>query len=388
MKRKIAAMALGGCLACGTAVAQTPPGGAPPASRMPAAPSPTPGQAPPPASSAAPAAAPRTYAANDLPGPTTDENLKPMAIALPDDPLEPYLLTKANGPFMVMAQVFRGPEAERMALALCKELRQDFNLPAYILRTKDTPMRSYIRGTPVQAPSETMKAVIKQPERIRTLDEAAVLVGDEKTEQGSENLLHQVKKLHPKCLEGMPQLFHWRSSSLARAIRTTNPLVPVQWLYPRAPDRLMIQMNSGLKSVANCPGHFTIQVAQFSGHSAYDLTGQGMAAFKDVINPRKSPLQTAHDDAEKLADQLARSPELKQLGQPVFVYHDRTSSKVYVGAFNSTEDPNTIAVHQELLKVAGKLNGSKDRWGRPATDHMLVPATMLTNVDDLKKTIR
>ena len=41
---------------------------------------------------------------------------------------------------MVMAKVFRGPDAERMALALCKELRQDFGLPAYILRSKEFPM--------------------------------------------------------------------------------------------------------------------------------------------------------------------------------------------------------------------------------------------------------
>ena len=71
---------------------------------------------------------------------------------LPDDPLEPYLLTKENGPFMVLAKVFRGPDAEKMALALCKELRQDFDLPAYILRTKDFPMKSYIRGTPLHGP--------------------------------------------------------------------------------------------------------------------------------------------------------------------------------------------------------------------------------------------
>ena len=77
------------------------------------------------------------------------------------------------------------------------------------------------------------------------------------------------------------------------------------------------------------PGHYTIQVASFTGHSAYAITGQGMSEFHKIINPHDSPLQTAHDDAEKLADRLSRSPEIKQLGQPVFVYHDRTSSRVF-----------------------------------------------------------
>ena len=260
---------------------------------------------------------------------------------LPDDPLEPYLLTKENGPFMVLAKVFRGPDSERMALALCKELRQDFGLPAYILRSKEFPMKSYIRGTPVQAPSETTRAAIKQPEQVRIHDEAAVLVGNEKTLQGERDPAPQGQEIHPKCLDGMPKLWIWREG-LSHALRTTNPYVPAQWLYPRAPDRLVVQMNSGLRSIANCPGHYTLQVAQFSGRTAYDLNGPGSAMAQSILNPRSSPLQTAHDDAEKLADKLSRVPEIKQLGQPVFVYHDRTSSRVFVGSFNSPKDPAIV----------------------------------------------
>lgn len=394
MQRTIAAMALCGCLACGSAGAQTSPAGPPAAGRMPITPPPslppeTNANANADANAGVAPAAPRAYAGDNLPEPLKEDQIKPVAMNLPDDPLEPYLLTKANGPFMVLAQVFRGPQAEKMALALCKELRQEYNLPAYILRSKEFPMKSYIRGTPVQAPSETMRAAIKQPEQIRIHDEAAVLVGNEKTEQATEYLLRQVKKIHPKCLQAMPQLFPWRTASLSRAIRTTNPYVPVHWLYPRAPDRLVIQMNSGHRSIANCPGHYTIQVAQFAGHSAYDIYGKGMSAFAGILNPKESPLQTAHKDAERLAEQLSQSPKIQQLGTPVFVYHDRTSSRVFVGAFNSTDDPHALAVRDELLKVAGELNGTtKDRWGHPTTDRMVVPATMLTSVDDLKATLR
>lgn len=386
MNRKFAAMALCGCLACGSAGAQTPPTGAPPSAGMPPAPATSPGSN---AGARVQPGVPQAYAANAMPEPLKEDEIKPVAMALPDDPLEPYLLTKENGPFMVLAQVFRGPLAEKMALALCKELRQDYNLPAYILRSKEFPMKSYIRGTPVQAPSETMRAAIKQPEQVRIHDEAAVLIGNEKTLQGSEDLLHHVKKIHPKCLQAIPQIFPWRTASLSRAIRTTNPYVPAQWLYPKTPDRLIVQMNSGIRSIANCPGHYTIQVAQFSGHTAYDLYGKGMSAFDKIINPDKSPLKTAHDDAEKLAEQLAKSPDVQRLGQPVFVYHDRTTSRVFIGSFKSTDDPSALVVHEELLKVAGKINGTaKDRWGRPVTDKMVIPATMLTSVDDLKDTMK
>jgi hypothetical protein len=288
---------------------------------------------------------------------------------------------------MVLAKVFRGPDADRMALALCKELRQD-GFPAYILRTKEFPMKSYIRGTPVQAPSETMKNAIKQPERIRTLDEAAVLVGDEKTLQGSEDLLHRVRKLSPKCLEGMPVLWKWREGGgLSRAIRTTNPYVPAQWLFPKTPDRLIVQMNSGPWSIANCPGHFTLQVAQFTGRSTFDIYGQGMSTFKDIINPTSSPLQHAHADAERLADRLSKSLEIRQLGQPVYVYHDRTSSRVFIGSFNLAEDPAAVAVREGLLQAASKISTSRDWRGRPVQDQMIAPATYMTDVDELKRTI-
>ena len=59
---------------------------------------------------------------------------------------------------MVLARVFRGVDAEQMALALVKELRNDYNLPAYILRTKDFPGRSLMRGTPPTVPSQTHAA--------------------------------------------------------------------------------------------------------------------------------------------------------------------------------------------------------------------------------------
>ena len=112
---------------------------------------------------------------------TPASDLKPPTIDLPHEPIEPYLLTKENGPFMVLARVFRGVDAERMALALVKELRNEYKLPAYILRTKDFPGKSLMRGTPPTVPSNVMAPDIKMPEKIRTFDEAAVLVGNEKT---------------------------------------------------------------------------------------------------------------------------------------------------------------------------------------------------------------
>ena len=149
--------------------------------------------------------------------------------ALPADP--------DGGPFMVLAKTFKGVDAERWALALVLELRNEYRLPAYILRTRDFPMRSNIRNIPPTAIREVREAFVGEPEKTRTHDEAAVLVGDEKTVEGAAALLKTVKKIKPKCLNGMPSIFHWRQG-LSTAWQTTNPYIPAQDLFPRKADPL------------------------------------------------------------------------------------------------------------------------------------------------------
>jgi hypothetical protein len=384
MRSPITALTLCVSLVSAPAWAQTPSSGAAAGAPAPRTPSPSgDDRSPPPLPGET-----KVYSATgELPGPASLEQLKsPPRLVLPNDPLEPYLLTKENGPFMILAKQFRGPDSEKMALALCLELRNEFNLPAYILRTKDFPMRSYIRGTPPTAPSVTMQSTIKLPERIRTLDEAAVLVGNEKTEAATEILLNKVKKLNPRCLNQMQEIYPWRRG-LSHATRTTNPYVPAQHLYPKAPDKLVIQMNHGLRSIGNCPGHYSLQIAQFSGRTSFDLNSVGAPPPNKLLNPKESPLKTAHDDAERMADKLSKAPEIRRLGQPVFVYHDRTSSRVFIGAFDNAKDTAIGTMYQELLRLAIPLVDKK-KQGWNALDTMIVPATTLTDVEVIKAGLR
>ena len=59
---------------------------------------------------------------SEIPGPITTEVARPT-VPLPTGPIEPYMISKENGPFMVLAYSFRGPDAPRQALALVLELR-------------------------------------------------------------------------------------------------------------------------------------------------------------------------------------------------------------------------------------------------------------------------
>jgi hypothetical protein len=318
---------------------------------------------------------------------TPANDLRPPTVPLPNEPIDEYLLTKENGPFMVLARTFRGVDAERMALALVKELRNDYKLPAYILRAKDFPGKSMIRGVPPTVPSNVMVPDIKMPEKIRTFDEAAVLVGNEKTTADSEKLWREVKKIDPKCLKGMSSPFSWRHG-LSSALRTTNPYIPAQNLFPRKPDRLIVQMNSGLRSIVHCPGSYSLQIAEFSGRSTFQLNPV-QQPLGMLANLKESPLRTAQDDAERMAEKLAKDAEFTRMGQPIYVLHDRTSSRVFVGSFDTAQDPRAGEVRDKLLRMAVPLvdKSSKGR-GKNALDTMIVPALALTDVTDIKQKIR
>ena len=74
---------------------------------------------------------------------------------------------------------------------------------------------------------------------------------------------------------------------------------------------------------------------------------------------KESPLRTAADDAERMADKLAKDAEFQRLGQPVYVLHDRTSSRVFVGSFDSPQDPRagagTRAADADGLSARGQI---------------------------------
>jgi hypothetical protein len=283
---------------------------------------------------------------------------------------------------MVNATVFRGPDCQKMALALVKELREEYRLPAYVFRIKDLPGRHLVRGIPPQADPSVVQASVKTPEKFRTYDEAAVLVGDAKTMKECEKLHHQVKKIKPRCLDGMSSIFPWKEG-LSKSTRTTNPYVAAQDLFQHKHDDLIPKMNAGAHSIANCPGRYTLQVAEFSGRTSFDAKDEN---FRGLLKLRESPLRTAGDDAERLATALQKDREFQQLGQPVFTYHDRTSSRVFIGSFQNDRDPTAVRVREALLKMSVELQRT-NRVGA-TSDTMIVPATMLTDLTDVKAQFR
>jgi hypothetical protein len=381
MRTPIAAAAVAACLLVPTAFAQQPGSifGRKPSAKAPAPADPNVTQANSGGStSGAAAGQPNTPLPNntEIPAPAPAEEMKFQG-PLPTGPLEPYMMTKENGPFMVLAYSFRGPDAPRQALALTLELREKYHLAAYILLPKKFPGRSNIRGVPPQTPVFAQKDDVGFPELIRTLDEAAVMVGDLKTTKDSFDLMHKIRKIHPVCLDGAPQMWHFRKGKgLSRAMATTNPFVPAEDLFPRQPDVLVGKINDGPHNIRYCPGRYTLQVAAFTGRSTFDPEGD--PRFKGVLAAMKSPLATAADDAERLAEALSKDPEVIKTGCQPYVFHDRFSSRVTMGSFNSPTDPSAQRLHDRLIEIAVDLNNRK------VSDNLIVPATALMDLAPIK----
>ncbi len=210
-----------------------------------------------------------------VPEPVNNDGQPPPGVRLPAEPIEPFLLTRESGPFMVNAHAFKGPHADQYAQILALELRTRFGLPAYVLRPKDFPLRSNIRGVPPTANPGINRAMPGLPEMERIKDEALVLVGNEKTLADSKKLLNHVKRLHPECLEVIPECFPWRKGKgLKYASNTTNPYVPAEELFPRKPDLLVQRINRGPHSIYTCPGRYSLQIAEFSGRKQIVTQGQ------------------------------------------------------------------------------------------------------------------
>lgn len=306
------------------------------------------------------------------------------AIPLPTEPIEPYLLTTAQGPFMILAHTFRGPYAAKYAQSLAMELRQAYNLPAYVFFMRIQPGGSNIRNIPPTAPEYVKAGEMTPPESYRGYDEAAVLVGNYPTIADAEKGLKQVKHIKSKSIDGTASLWTMgdsraRKNGLKSAIVTANPLVAAQRLYPgnkdmalkpgatfdpflmasalMAPkvDPKVKQWNEGPNSLLHNQGKFTLVVAEFGGRSTFNAKDPRFLGEKNLKN---SPLQTAFDDAEKLVQVLSRSEELRRAGLKAYVFHDRAYSRVCVGSFQQENDPAADAARKlvsesvELFKTS------------------------------------
>jgi hypothetical protein len=264
------------------------------------------------------------------------------------DPAKSYRLTPENGPWLVMACSFSGEQAEQQAKELVLELRRRYKLEAYVHRVSfDLGSETYGRG--IDRYGQPMRMRYRRPQHF---DEIAVMVGDYPTVDApaAQRTLRKIKHSRPDCLKLDPNkptarnLAAWRTLTrytsperekmgpMSKAFVTTNPLLPKEYFAPRGVDRLVEQMNAGVEhSLLDCPGRYTVQVAQFNGSMVSD-----QAKIRE-IEEGKGDLKSNLAKAALAAHKLTQALRIK--GYEAYEFHDRAASIVTIGSFNSVGTP-------------------------------------------------
>jgi hypothetical protein len=273
-----------------------------------------------------------------------------------------YKLTKRHGPWMIMVASFNKPpdfeKTEGMspmqaAEELVFELRRKA-IPAYIFEQDE----EYGNLTTVDRRAQG-------EHKAKTRNWAGgicVLAGNYRTSNDpvGQRTLKFIKGYQPQFLRDVdaqaqagPGQMITRSQSggvfrtsanrpgpLSGAFMTTNPSLTEEDLALRKRDPFILRLNTGSDfSLLQNPAKFTVVVATFQGKS--EIFSEGA---EHKVQPVSSNLSNAAERAWELCTALRHA---KSYGYDrdyeAWIYHDRYSSIVTVGSFESKEDPRIMA---------------------------------------------
>jgi hypothetical protein len=285
------------------------------------------------------------------------------------DPEQMYPISENSGPWMIMATTFTGEGAEEQARKLVHELRREFKLQAYSYQKKFEYSKP-VTGKGRDAYGEPLKMRYSRHDDIV---EIAVLIGDYPTVDDPEGqkILKKIKYLQPKTLavdtestnqslamvrsiqkQVKQKLLPADSDELKRgpmagAFMINNPYLPNEYFVPKGIDKLVLEMNKGVThSLLDCPKRYTVKVATFTGHAIL-LDQKTVKALENGGTP-KSWLE----DAAKNAHILTEALRLKNW--EAYEFHDRNSSIVTVGSFDSVGTPRQdgkIEINPQVHKI-------------------------------------
>ena len=191
------------------------------------------------------------------------------------------------------------------------------------------------------------------------------LVKVEKTSQ-TMAAIHAIQRAAIPRDEKLPE-----KGPMGGAFMTTNPLLPRDYFVPKGLDKFVVDMNKGVKhSLLDCKGQYTVKVATFTGQNVL-LTRKVIDQMDNGAN-LKSRLVDAAEKAHKMTEAL------RAKGVEAYEFHDRSSSIVTIGSFDSvgTPQPNgQIELNPQIHAIMQKYGadrsitpGETPQVGKPKTE--------------------
>lgn len=297
------------------------------------------------------------------------------------DPNKEYRLQDENGPWLIMASSFSGDGAESQAHQLVMELRQCYKLPAYVHRMEF----DFDNGVGGRGLNRYGEPAQWRYQRDGDAKEIAVLVGEFRglDDPAAKATLRTVKYAKPDCLDTQggkktnqtlaglrriqKQLLKGNNEKkkkgpMGQAFLMPNPLLKGQSAPPRGLDPLVVGMNKGLKySLLDCRGKYTVQVAHFTGKVIVD-----QAEIRRIQNGEKDLKETRLDEAAEKAHKLTLA--LRAKGYEAYEYHEKYSSIVTVGSFDSVGAPRPdgkTEIHPQIHRIMETFKGQPIAGGGP-----------------------
>ncbi|QDS94850.1 hypothetical protein FF011L_36320 [Roseimaritima multifibrata] len=253
------------------------------------------------------------------------------------EPSKTYTLTEEEGPWLILAGNFAGPEGKLQADKLVQELRSDYDLAAFIYsetfdfsgRVADlqTGTKNVRYANPQAYESFSVLVgefdTVNHPDIERTLATIKAATPKAFNMKGQENgPLSAVKKLHRQLLG---QKSDGPKGPMANAFVTRNPLLPEDFFQQPEVDSFVMGMNKDVEySLLDNPGKFTVVVCTF----------EGLSALVDGKNDRDfTPSADRLNEYARKANKMVT--KLREQGVEAYEFHDRRRSLVAVGSFDN-----------------------------------------------------
>ena len=290
----------------------------------------------------------------------------------------PYPLPAAGKPWMICAATYLGPDGAELARQLAAVLRNEHHLVAYIYNRGDEERRQQELEW-----QERLKNAHGAPIRrkgVRVLDQYAVLIDHGFGEMAAATAyLPKVKALPmPKLAlangktpydtmlieepdQQKKQMIARRANvnPFHNAMAVRNPALGSAAVTRSKFDPFWKQLNEGESHcVLDNPKKYTLLVKEYTGARIIQ-SGMQTSGFLSALGmggKEKNTLDAGAMQARELV-RVLRSP---QLGFQAWILHTRQASIVFIGGFDSLEDPELQRLNRQLtsLKFHTKQGGT------------------------------
>lgn len=292
------------------------------------------------------------------------------------DPNADYKLNDGNGPWLIIATTFSGEGAEDQARELVLELRKRYNFEAYT-HEKTFDFTGTVEGRGLNRFGDQNRMRYRRDIALR---EIAVLVGNFTSHDDplGQTTLERIKRITPDSLDPVKRGSTSQTLAALRRVQqevqqavikddderktkgpmgkafiSRNPLLPKEFFVQQGVEEFVVRMNEPARySLLKCPGKYTLKVATFNGKIVLDQ--KKVQALQTGQETMKSNLIEAAEKAELLTEAL------RAKGYEAYSFHDRYSSIVTVGSFNSTGTPRAdgkIEINPQIYQLMETFGG-------------------------------